>query len=311
MDLGIIIHYGLYSIYAYDSIESAKRRKICNGSEWYYTRLLENGKFRPISGYVETQQYHKKYFSNCDYFDQSHNLKPTRQKIKQLIKTCSNLGFKYIILTAKHHDGFCLFNTKTTHKKSDNDICKIFSEECKKIGIEYGFYYSWFECDINFNIDYFNNYCENQINELLRYNPHYLWFDGDWKITQKQILNKINLICKSITSLGIKINDRIGKQKNYDYCTYNVKSDRYIPTSNIDANWQHVTTIGYSWGYNQFDKYKDGKELYKLYLQVQELNGNFLLNVGPTKDFIISEGEMSALKEFSKFFQNERKQQKI
>lgn len=79
-DLGIIVHYGLYSIYAYDDITSAKRRKIQNGSEWYYPRLLETGSFRPISGHVETQNYHCKYYENCDYFDQSQNLNPTRQK---------------------------------------------------------------------------------------------------------------------------------------------------------------------------------------------------------------------------------------
>lgn len=301
-DLGIIAHYGLYSIYAYDSIDSAKRRKICNGSEWYYPRLLENGNFRPVSGFKETQQYHKDNFNNCNYFDQTHNLKPTRQKISQFVKNCLNSGFSYIILTAKHHDGFCLFNTQTTNKKSNIDICKIFSEECQKVGIKYGFYYSWFECDMNFNVEYFNNYCIKQIEELLKLNPSYLWFDGDWKITQKYILNKIHLLCKSITNLGIKINDRIGNQENYDYCTYRVKSDRYIPTNNNNnENWQHVTTIGYSWGYNKFDQYKDGKELYKIYLQVKNLNGSFLLNIGPKHDFTIPTDELSAIKELSKF----------
>lgn len=300
-DLGIIVHYGLYSIYAYDSIKSAKRRKICNGSEWYYPRLLEQGNFRPISGFNETQQYHKENFNDCNYFDQTCNLKPLRSKIKQFVKTCQNLGFSYIILTAKHHDGFCLFDTQTTNKKSEINICKIFSEECEKMGIEYGFYYSWFQCDMNFSVDYFNNYCVKQIEELLKLNPKYLWFDGDWKITQKQILTKINLLCKSITNLGIKINDRIGEQDNYDYCVYKVKSDRYIPTCQNNENWQYVGTIGYSWGYNKFDEYKNGKELYKIYLQVKKLNGSFLLNIGPLQDFSISNGELSSIKEFSKF----------
>lgn len=301
-DIGIIVHYGLYSIYAYDSIESAKRRKIGNGSEWYYPRLLEKGNYRPVSGFKETQEYHKQNFNNSNYFEQTLNLKPTKQKIKQFVKTCLNLGFTYIILTAKHHDGFCLFDTKTINKKSDIDICKIFSEECKKVGMKYGFYYSWFECDMNFNVDYFNNYCMKQIDELLKLNPNYLWFDGDWKITQKQILTKINLLCKSITNLGIKINDRIGNQNNYDYCTYKVKNDRYFPDKyNNNKNWQHVTTIGYSWGYNKFDQYKDGKELYKIYLQVKNLNGSFLLNIGPQQDFSISKGELISINEFSKF----------
>lgn len=301
-EIGIIVHYGLYSFYAYDSIKSAKRRKTCNGSEWYYPRLLESGKFRPISGYLETQEYHNKYFNGSNYFDKSDKINPTRKNISNFVKKMKQLKFKYIILTAKHHDGFCLFNTVTTNKKSKIDICKIFSEECNKNEIEYGFYYSWFECDVNFNIEYFNNYCKPQINELLKLNPKYLWFDGDWKITQKCILIEINTLCKSITNSGIKINDRIGKQNNYNYCTYKVKCDRFIPSDKITENGvQHVTTIGYSWGYNNCDEYRDGKELYKLYVKLKELNCNLLLNVGPLCDFSISNGELQTLNDFSKF----------
>lgn len=303
-EIGIILHYGIYSIYAYDSIKSAKKRKIANGSEWYYPRLLETGKFRPISGYVETQEYHKKNFNNINYFEKGNLLKPSKEKIKKFIKMCHEKGFKYIILTSKHHDGYCLFDTKSTTKKCEIDICKIFASECKKIGMEYGFYYSWFECDMNFNLNYFYTHCVEQIKELLKYKPNYLWFDGDWKITQKEVLNKIYLMCKSIAESGIKINDRIGKQDNYDFCTFNVKTDRYIPKheNNMESKLQHITTIGYSWGFNKFDEYKSGKELYKIYLETKKFNMSFLLNVSIQHDFTINKNELKSLNDFCECF---------
>lgn len=59
MDFGLIFHWGIYSITAYDDPISAKRRRMQNGSEWYLKRLLEDGRFRPISGWKETQEDYK------------------------------------------------------------------------------------------------------------------------------------------------------------------------------------------------------------------------------------------------------------
>lgn len=157
------------------------------------------------------------------------------------------MGFRYILLTSKHHDGFCLFDTTSTVKKSKTNICKIFAEECSELNVEYGFYYSWYECDTNFNMNYFDSHCLVQINELLKLKPQYMWFDGDWKITQKSILTQIETLCKNMVSIGIKINSRIGKQLDTNYVTYNVKIDRWIPNLDEIKNFQHVTTIGYSW----------------------------------------------------------------
>jgi alpha-L-fucosidase len=297
---GIIIHYGIYSIYAYDDIKSAKVRKVQNGSEWYYGRLIDSNAFRPISGSNATKNYHYANYNESNYFDVANQLVQTRNNIKKLITQCQSVGATYIILTAKHHDGFCLWSTKTTDRRSTVGICEIFAEECKKQNMDYGFYYSWFEFDKSFTIDYFNNYCVPQLNEILLLQPKYIWFDGSWKITQKQIKNKINEICKNITNKGIMINDRLGISPSPDYVTWNVQSDRFIPKIKT-TGWQHVNTIGYSWGYNQFDEYKDGKKLYEIYTQVQQLGGSFLLNIGPQKDFTICKDELKALKEFSTF----------
>lgn len=298
-DFGIIIHYGLYSYYGYDDIRSVKNRKTQNGSEWYYGRLIDNNKFRPISGHSFTKTYHKKNYKNIDYFDNIDKILTDEDKIKEWVNLCKNNKASYIILTSKHHDGVCLWETKTTKRKSRYDICKIFSEECRKQDIKFGFYYSWFEFDKPFTLNYFNEFCINQLNELCEYNPDYIWFDGHWKITQKTL--KISEILKQIKSKGIIINDRV-KHFLLDDKDFHVYSDRYIPEEKLDIKWQHVNTIGYSWGYNKEQKdndYKNGEDIIKLYKKIKEKGGHLLLNIGPKIDGTIHKKEYEALTYFS------------
>lgn len=294
-NFGIIIHYGLYSYYGYDDIKSAKKRKIQNGSEWYYGRLIDNNKFRPISGQSYTKIYHSNYHQDCDYFDNLNQILTDKEKIKQWVDICKTSGATYIILTSKHHDGICLWDTNTTNRKSKLNICKIFSDECVNKNIKFGFYYSWFEFDKPFTVKYFNEYCVPQLNELCKYNPNYIWFDGHWKITQKNI--KINEILTTIKQQGIIINDRV---KNFilgddDFRVY---SDRFIPENKLNVKWQHVNTIGYSWGYNKTQKdehYKNDKEIMQIYREVTNKGGHLLLNLGPMINGDIQKNELETL----------------
>ena len=64
---GVIFHWGLYSVPAYDDTKSCKKRSIQNGSEWYLRRLRETGTFRPISGWKETQEFHKANYGDKPY----------------------------------------------------------------------------------------------------------------------------------------------------------------------------------------------------------------------------------------------------
>jgi alpha-L-fucosidase len=300
---GIIIHYGLYSYYGYDNLDNVKRRTIQNGSEWYYGRLICNSTFRPISGSKCTKDYHHNNYNDIDYFSNLDKLINDENKIRNWVKVAKENGASYIILTSKHHDGVCLWNTLTTDRKSDMDICKILSEECKKQDMEFGFYYSWFEFDKPFTLEYFNQYCVKQIDELLQYEPKYMWFDGDWKISQKKIISSVKSIVENLINKDILVNDRIHKN-NWNMSSYRVFSDRFIPDNHMgDIKWQHVNTIGYSWGYNKEQKknhYKSKEEICALYEHIKELGGMFLINLGPDIEGNIISEELDSISTLNK-----------
>ena len=87
-----------------------------------------------------------------------------------------------------------------------------------------------------------------------------------------------------------------------DTSTYRVYGDRHIPTEIPSVPWEHVNTIGLSWGRNKYQEekdYKGGIELYELYKKVRSLNGKFLLNIGPNPDGTLDLYELKSLIDFS------------
>ncbi len=116
---------------------------------------------------------------------------PTRLDCDQWIKTAKEAGFRYVILVAKHHDGFCLWESKFTEydvasASVKKDVVAEVSKACKKYGLELGLYYSlWDRHEPKHNDknpQAYVDYMKNQLTELLtKYgNICELWFDGGW-----------------------------------------------------------------------------------------------------------------------------------
>lgn len=297
MDFGIIIHYGVYSHFAYDDIKSARRRRIQNGSEWYYGRLSETGTFRPISGHQNTKTYHAQTHGDSDYFDSICELTTNPDQVREWVRVAKSAGATSAVLTTRHHDGVCLWNTATTARKSEMDICRVFIDECRRLEITPGFYYSWFEFGAPFTVSYFRTVCLPQLNELMTYAPEIMWFDGDWKMTQKNVCAEVHALVERMLSRGIQVNDRTGKGAPPAGCI-RVFADRYIPSEPLDIAWQHVNTIGLSWGYNREQTpadFKSATDIRALMARVGSLGGRFLLNIGPMADGTICAEELACL----------------
>ena len=133
------------------------------------------------------------------------------------VQTAKNAGMKYIVITSKHHDGFCLWNSKVTDydvmdaTPFKRDIMKELSDACKKEGIKFGMYHSimdWhhpnakskdYPHQAKINPDfaaYRENYLKPQLKELIvNYDPAILWFDGEWipEWTEDQGLSLIHI----------------------------------------------------------------------------------------------------------------------
>lgn len=313
-EIGLIFHWGLYSVPAYDCIQSVYKRKMKNGSEWYLKRLMESGTYRPISGWKETQEYHKNNYGNIDYYEFKNEFGKDVNEItfNKWMELAKQIGASYVILTAKHHDGFCLWNTETTDKKTEKDYVEMFKKSALKYNLKFGIYYSWSEFLISCNKKYVSEIICKQMDELEKYNPDIFWFDGQWSCKTQFCINKINDICNKIkiNNPNIMINDRIPRNdKKYDDldflgdATYRVYSDRCIPNDKPKVKWEHINTIGYSWGINKDQKtcdYKSGDELYKLYTKISSMDGNFLINLGPNANGTLDENEVNSLIDFSK-----------
>jgi alpha-L-fucosidase len=221
------------------------------------------------------------------------------------MKTALSIGATYVIFTARHHDGYCLWDTKTTSNNSmqtgpKRNLLKEFQTSAKKHGLKFGIYYSWSEFHTGVTIKYFNDIISPQMEELRKYNPDIWWFDGHWSLKTKFAMAKTVEICEDLKTENkeVEINDRVGDTK---VSTFRSFCDRYMPTQKPTFKWEHINTIGYSWGRNRDQKeehYKTGKELYELYKKVKDLGGNFLINLGPNADGTLDKFEVNSLKEF-------------
>ncbi|MDX1702364.1 MAG: alpha-L-fucosidase, partial [Melioribacteraceae bacterium] len=165
---GMFIHWGVYSVPA----GWYKDKMAPGASEW----LMHFAKISPDE--------YEKYAAEFN---------PVLYKPEKWVKLAKNAGMKYIVITSKHHDGFCLWDSKVTNydivdfTPYKKDLLKPLAEACRKEGIKLGFYHSildWHHPDANQEnfAKYLDEYLFPQLEELMNNYPDLaiLWFDGEW-----------------------------------------------------------------------------------------------------------------------------------
>lgn len=177
-------------------------------------------------------------FNNVEWSNGSLNpstYKPTEIDAEQWVKTAKNAGMKYVILVTKHHDGFCLWDSKYTDydvasSPNKTNVIEAVAKACKKYNIGLGLYYSLWDrkqnADVkNTSLDKtYNEYMINQINELLditkkaKVKVIEFWFDGGWEKQNNRWPAQAlyNTIKSKVPECQIGINWTIGLPENVD-----------------------------------------------------------------------------------------------
>ncbi|MCF6270846.1 MAG: alpha-L-fucosidase [Melioribacteraceae bacterium] len=285
---GMFIHWGVYSG-AEGYWKGEKLRNNNNYAEWiYYRNRIEK----------------EEYLTLLDRFDWD-SIDPEKWVI-----LAKKAGMKYVTFTAKHHDGFALWDSKVSdydvaaHTNPKRDIVKEVAEACKKHGLKLGLYYShWVDWEHEYGWDHtkeiypitaeqYNQYWQEkvmpQMRELLtNYGPiDLMWFDmwmhhSKTLVTKEQLLQLKGLIrelqpdCLVNSRLGLSIEE----DSDVDYRTM---GDNHLGSEKFAYPWQSPATVAHSWGYHATDtRWKSTSTLLKSLIGNVSLNGNLMLNIGP------------------------------
>ena len=250
-----------------------------------------------VRGYSEQIQAHAGIYSDV-YEDVPTRFNPSGWNADEIVSLAKKAGMRSIVITSKHHDGFCMFKTATTRfnivdaTPFKRDIMKELSEACKKQGIHLGFYYSLIDYTLHPFFDHNANpitadhheYNKKQVKELLtNYGPiSELWFDMG-SLTVQQSREMYDLVHK--LQPNCMVSGRLGNDA-YDFC---VMGDNEYPDYKIDTPWQTPASMfNETWGYRSWQKRENlaakmHEKLLSL-IKVVSRGGNYLLNIGPKGD---------------------------
>jgi len=309
---GIFIHWGVYSVPAWRPLGD---ERYASYAEWYYASVIgdleHGGDAFHKAQYGEDFEYRDfaKYFT-AELFDADYWAKLFRRS-----------GARYVVLTSKHHDGYCLWPTKSPYKKNWNssdigprrDLLGELSSAVRANGLKMGLYYSIIEWESiwthrvpsGYYVDkalvdkyripadqYVDQHLMPQLKELVeQYQPSLIFSDGgEWDGSEDYWQTKEFLAWlynEAANRDEVVVNDRWAKGmpgKHGDYF-----SSEYQDTDAIGADhpWEESRGVGGSYGFNRAENigdYSTSKELVHELIDVVSRGGNFLLNIGPTAD---------------------------
>ena len=275
---GLFIHWGVYSVPAH--------------GEWY----MNNAKVP-----VATYKAFAKDFTAAKYDPQAW------------AALAKEAGVKYVVITAKHHDGFTMYDSRysdwnAVKAAAGRDLLQPLADAVRAQGLKFGLYYSQSQDWINLgggkgntqpwdpeqNKGSFDEYLKTialpQIREILdKYHPSYLFFDTEYSMTPERARPIFDLTCKYPDLI---INNRLGGGVLGDIGT----PEQHIATDPFGRSFETCMTINNSWGYNAGDlRWKSAQQLIRNLSDIVSKGGNYLLNIGPTSEGLIPQPEVERL----------------
>lgn len=258
---------------------------------------------------------------------------PERFDADEWMRLAKDAGMRYMVITAKHHDGFAMFPSKAYPYDIRMTKCKVdpMAELCKaahKYGLKFGFYYShafdWEHPDAPGNDWEFNNpggdkllfgrewwlrdpqfmqqarkyvdqKCLPQIKELIeQYHPDILWFDTPHKLPFSENLRVLKFI-RSLDS-NVVVNGRLAHIDGRQFGDYTNTGDRAAFLRYVPGYWEAIPTTNESYGYCAHDRsHKPASHFIRLLASAVARGGNILLNIGPKGDGSIDMADVQIL----------------
>lgn len=281
MRFGMFIHWGIYSI-------------------------LERGEWVMFQEKIPVSEYEKLV----------PQFNPILYNAREWVSLAKRAGMKYITITAKHHDGFCMYDSDLTDYKVTNtpfkrDPIRELVQECRRQGLKLIFYYSpldWHHPDYERNWDNYTRYWHGQVLELFhKYSPFGIWLDGCWhkpeRLNETWQLSTLYTEIRRVKPGAIIVNNH-HQEPLPDEDVQTIEQD--LPGENttgfnkapLIANTLYETcmTINNSWGYHSGDhNYKSIEQLVRILATCAGRDANLLLNVGPKPDGTIQPEFISRL----------------
>ncbi|MBP6976696.1 MAG: alpha-L-fucosidase [Bacteroidales bacterium] len=286
---GLFIHWGLYAIPA---------------GEW--NGLTHYGEWIRHSAQIPLEVY--------DEFAEQFN--PVDFNAREWVRTARQAGVKYIVFTSKHHDGFCLWDSKYTDfdvmtTPFRRDVLAELRTACDQEGIRLCFYHSimdWHHPDYVPRRDWeterttegadFERYVQHMKDQLKELTDNYgplgiLWFDGEWESTWNHKRGKDLYEYVRGLQPDIIINNRVDVGREGSMAGFSQEGEfagdygtpeQEIPATGLPGvDWETCMTMNDHWGYNKADQnWKSSASLIRMLADIASKGGNFLLNVGPT-----------------------------
>ena len=294
---GLFLHWGLYSILA---------------GEWKgrtdYAEWIRNNAHIPLDVYGQLV----------------HRFNPVKFDADAWVDMAKDAGMKYVTLTTKHHDGFCLFDNPLTDfcvrsTPFKRDVCAELAAACGRAGLRQDWYHSimdWHHPDYLPRRDWeaetrpadgakysrYVQYLHGSVERLLR---HYgeigvMWWDGNWESTWTHDMGRaLYDFCRQLQPDVISNNRLEGWSQAPiahslgDFST----PEQQIPATGLPGvDWESCITMNHNWGYNAHDHdFKSTAQLIGLLVETASKGGNLLLNVGPKADGTFPEESVERL----------------
>ena len=307
---GMFIHWGLYAIPAGEWRGEAMQKM--KYSEWIQAAMD---------------------IPREDYAELIHRFNPVEFDADLIVRTAKAAGMKYLVITSKHHDGFCLwdsqygeFDIASTPFKGRDPLAEL-NAACQEHGLKFGLYYSIIDWNHHTQEPNFASekkhpmhtwgkpliseagkseyieYMTHQVLELIEnYDPAILWFDADWTpwwgVDEGiELYNTIRAASPTVI-----VNNRVGPRGHFQ-CDYVCTEQNHFKDA-FPRYWEACYTMNKSWGYKRDDDaWKTAETVYNKLKDINAKGGNLLLNVGPDARGVVQPEAIQILLETGKLLE--------